>query len=434
MTRFGSLLIVFVLALTGCSFSKDKPSPKTSVVKKKQLELTAVQKQIINAVERRDMASLTKALSLANPSDFDFSSLPVTPMSAALQNDSLEFVQFILNKNLDSFNLGDYQSTFDRNAFNYSLQRALNASFSPQKDINYVLNKSEKYLLVQLKEKVKLITSFMLNNKRSEGKTLFRQSKLSCQSLETYSIFQNSQDLNIKQMLSDFECSPSANPTEVEELFHLELRRGFQTLFVKTTSLDFLIDHPNLNSQLWEISENLWISPDLLYRIARSAENYSLNQNFCKILNLDECEYVERNPEGQDQEWHPQKTSFELVYFPSLDPSVTGQRDSTNLSFRRYPYTPVRYINDHCGVLEKEDKLFAEISLYLNGYSDGVNGVFNYVLSDENAAEMVEVQKSGSKPTGAPGQALKVSGTCSVPSLKKIDEEPFEDFELSVSK
>ncbi|XGC80523.1 hypothetical protein ACES2L_14430 [Bdellovibrio bacteriovorus] len=429
-----SLLIALVLALVGCSFSKDTNPTQAETVQRKRLTLTAAQQEIINSVERKDMASLTQALSLANSADYNFSLFKVTPMSVALQNDSLEFVKFILEKNLDPFNLGEYQSAFDKNTFNYSLKRALDGTFLAKKDSDYILNRSEKYLLVQIKDKVKSIAESIINDKRAEGKALFVMTKLSCKALEIFSILQNYRNLDISQMLSDLNCSASATPAEVEALFQLELRRGFQRLFVQTKTLDFLMGHPNLNSQMWEIAKNLWVSPDLLFRISRSAENYSINQNFCKIMNLDECMYVELNPTMQEQGWHPQKSKFELIYLPSLDPSVTGQKASTNLSFSKYPYTPVQHTNDSCMVLEKEDTLYAQIALYLNGFADGVHAPLMYILDDENDFSKVELVETGSKPNAEPGQALKEDNKCRSISLQKIEEDSFEDFELSVSK
>lgn len=418
--------------LLGCSFAKEAQQPAIiAEVKTKPTQLSDLQLKILSAVEQGNLNALQELLPQASVLDYSFAGAEKTPIEIALQNDYFEIIQLLLEKKVDVFNLGSYDEAFQKSAFNYGMSRAFESVGYQEfpKGPLLTFNRSEKLLLSQIWRQARLIVGAAQGSDFGKSKALFLNSKMGCHLFETSTIILNIQNGSYEKMLAALGCQRSTTPTEVRRLYLLTVLRSFQTLFTNVEHLSYLSRSPNLKSTLIYLEDyEVYISPSLLFRISRSAENYAINANYCKILSLDAGDCRKSTRRKTDV-----RGLFESKNIVFSEYEVVRMHDGYSFKGQRYKELPYRQSSDDEFTLFKfEDPFYASISAVLNGYDNDLNldKLFQVhdgkaTLSSEESILVGEV----------PGESLQRLDEENRPFFKKraIPSVPLEDFEIGLN-
>lgn len=424
--KLNLLLIVITGVLSSCSFSKTENKKINTTPNTQAQKLTSVQESILFAIEQNDIKALNVALRGAKPSDLFFEGFEKTPMGTALKYNFFEITQELIKKKIAPYSLGSHENVFRRNSFFYSLRRIHNHVDLDDQEIDQItntsMNKSEKYLLAKVRENIKGVFS----SKNKDKAALINQMQMPCYLFETQTILLNLTGNSYETLVKNLDCRNPINLTEVNELYELELFRGFKNLYTNTEFLSFLSRHTLLKSLMLKLNNfEFYISPSLLFKISRSVENYALNESFCKLLEREESlelcgvaiAYYRRNDFMKDS--NIPYAPFEVIH--SSDEGRTFE------SLSHTEYVPGSH-GPKFILFDGEDTNYALVSIIMNGL--GLSNWEKFYLLNE-----YRHFKSGLSPIKElsfnPGEYLNKNDQDGNRIIKPLahDMEPLEDFE-----
>nr|BFD58710.1 hypothetical protein CKG001_08170 [Bdellovibrio sp. CKG001] len=384
MIRF-LFLVVLVLGLQACSFSKDAGDDKNLAMRPVTSSTASLQqKNVLAAVRSGNVTVVEQELQKLEMSEYSFAGLSETPLGMALKADNLEIAKILIERSIGPYNLGSEQAAFNGNVLTLRYESLLKLLNHTRKLQEIKVEASETTVFVldfYLKAIKEILTKVSEGNVNAALSTIERVG-LSClfvksQVIQSIQMGEVASSDAVMGFLKKIPCAEELGSSQVQLLYEGELIRQFQSLFAEPVLLAYLSHHPNLKSTMWNIDNSgIYLAPELLIRIAWSADNEFLKEGQCSIhrriehaacaYDLDEDEKVQEIVATSGIK----RSKFELI--KTLDGKV--------VSLNRF------YPRDVRPLLVESDVIYYFTSFYCSGKADFSGVLFPYLagVKDED--------------------------------------------------